>query len=453
SSDLMTTSNLNTLHQTEREHTTKIFSAMKPDGQSNLKQTKMVSRMVAQSCPPPTPGSRKVGHVSVRCLSSGRGASRGGGRGGYQNVNPIRQEWSQRPTSYGPPPPRFTPPYLTSQQHPAMSNQSPYQSPQYQPPIAPGQSQQMFPQMEQSATMNAVQAGSSFSALPSTETATFYAGPQPVGQQQLEFVSEVTVSVAPEGLAMDSGRVLACPTFRPPLPRLRAEELAALEKEVGVAETTRLPGRLSNNQHINNQHINNQRFHDGDGSPERVDATATVTVPVDLRKIEATVACGGTDRVTVAENLTDQSLTVGRDGSAGPSGEMEGIVTDTRDQPRADGSDVSGTLPDNGEAVINDAKLAGDGRTQPPTTRGTILYPDRAAEAATDDGEDLPIWCPSAKKFDRNCYVPSLADISCYVPYMYLADRANRNLASETGLRCWAAVVLSVRRVQNIVGR
>ncbi|OWA55257.1 putative Retrovirus-related Pol polyprotein [Hypsibius exemplaris] len=200
---------------------------------------------------------------------------------------------------------------------------------------------------------------------------------------------------------MDSGRVLACPTFRPPLPRLRAEELAALEKEVGVAETTRLPGRLSNNQHINNQHINNQRFHDGDGSPGRVDATATVTVPVDLRKIEATVACGGTDRVTVAEDLTDQSLTVGRDGSAGPSGEMESIVTDTRDQPRADGSDVSGTPPDNGEAVINDATLAGDGRTQPPTTRGTILYPDRAAEAATDDGEDLPIWCPSAKKFDR----------------------------------------------------
>ncbi|OQV13205.1 hypothetical protein BV898_12529 [Hypsibius exemplaris] len=119
-------------------------------------------------------------------------------------------------------------------QQPAMSNQSPCHSSQYQPPIAPCQSQQMFPQLEQSATMNAVQAGSSFPALPPTETATFYASPQQVEQQQLEFVSEATVSVASERLAMDSGRVLACPTFRSPLPRLREEELATLEEEEQV---------------------------------------------------------------------------------------------------------------------------------------------------------------------------------------------------------------------------
>ncbi|OWA55256.1 hypothetical protein BV898_19643 [Hypsibius exemplaris] len=129
----------------------------------------------------------KVGHVSVRCLSSGRGASRGRGRGGFQNLNPNRQEWFQRPTSYGPPPPRYASSYPTSQQQPPMSNQLPYQPRQYQPPIAPGQPQQMFPQLEQSATVQAVQTGPSFPALPSTETATFYAGPEPVGQQQLEF--------------------------------------------------------------------------------------------------------------------------------------------------------------------------------------------------------------------------------------------------------------------------
>ncbi|OQV11561.1 hypothetical protein BV898_14137 [Hypsibius exemplaris] len=329
----------------------------------------------------------KVGHVSIRCLSSGRGASRGGGRGVYQNVNLNRQEWSQRPTSYGSPPQRYAPPYSTFQQQSAMSNQSPYQPPQYRPPIAPCQSQQMLPQLEQPATLNAVQTGSSFPALPPTETATFYASPQQVGQQQLEkgwWWTPAGSSLVPrfDHQYLDSGG--------------RARCTGGGGK---FCKTTRLPCQFSYNQLINNRNINNPNFHDGDGCPERLDATATVTVPVDLRERKATVARGGTDRVTIAEDLTDQSSTVGRDGSAGSSGETEGIVT--RDQPRADGFDRSRTLRDNGEAVIDDATLADNGGIQPPTTRGTILYPDRAAEAAVDDGEDLPIWCPSAKKFDR----------------------------------------------------